>query len=178
MAKAQRAISTTSSEVITITVKQRQGRAVNAVADLLQRRLLVPKIYLEPRNLNIGVLAIDRSGFGDIHGVYIHSRPLSIVSRSVQENTLGLSLTSIMNSDFHFKYIAVETTFVDFLSKQNLFAEDGIGRIGIIEIIESPSAPPEAKIVIQPERFRVEHDKIKKFDNFQKKTPADMEIRD
>lgn len=78
---------------------------------------------------------------------------------------------------FHFFYFAVESEMVDSFSKQQLFADDGIGRVGIIEITENPSGPPEAKIAIQAERFRVAPDWIKEFDNFQKKTPADMEFR-
>jgi hypothetical protein len=181
MAKAQRAISTTSSEAITISDKQRKGRAVNAVADLLQRRLLVPKVYLEPKSfVAADVLAVDRAGSGDVHGVHIQLalalRGL-LTSKLCEERLRQVSLPYIMDSDFHFKYIAVEPAFVDFLSKQNLFAKDGIGRIGIIEIIESPNALPEARIAVPAERFRVAPDKIAKFDNFQKKTPADMEIR-
>ncbi len=181
MAKEQRAVSTTSSEVITISDKQRKGRAVNAVADLLQRRLIVPKIYLEPMGFALmDVLAVDRAGSGDIHGVHIELAPALrglITSKLCEERLRQVALPHIMNSDFHFKYISVEPTFVDFLSKQNLFAEDGIGRIGIIEIIENPSALLEARIAVPAERFRVSSDKVKKFDNFQKKTPADMEIR-
>lgn len=176
MAKAQHAISTTSSEPSTLSDKQRKGRAVNAVADLLQRRLLVPKIYLEPKGSAFAdVLAIDRAGSGDIHAVSVDLLPIGAIHKAALKQVL---LPYIRNSDFHFKYVAVRRESVDFLSKENLFAEDGIGRIGIIEIIESPSTLTEARIAVPAERFRVPSDKVKKFDNFQKKTPADIEIRD
>jgi hypothetical protein len=173
----------TSSEWhLPLSSQQRQGRALNAVASLLRNTLRVPNIYLKPkfnpRELPFAdVLAIDRAGSGDVHGVHIQLAPAPMAPTLRKENLRQVSLPLIMNSDFHFKYIAVEAAFVDFLSKQNLFAEDGIGRIGIIEIIESPNALPEARIAVPAERFRVASDMIKKFDNFQKKTPADMEIR-
>jgi hypothetical protein len=31
-----------------LTLRQREGRAINAVAELLRRKLSVPNIYLEP----------------------------------------------------------------------------------------------------------------------------------
>ena len=182
MAKAQISSSTTNTRAVAISERQRQGRAANAVAELLMRKLLVPKIYLEPGNFSIDVLAVDRAGSGDIHGVRIDQQhappaPLGRVQKGLYEIVFEHSLTLTKRSGFHFKYIAVKRPFVDFLSKKNLFAEDGIGRVGIIEIIESPSAPPEARITVPAERFRVALAEIKRFDEFQKKTPADMEIR-
>lgn len=186
MARAQRAISTTSSEAIKISDKQRKGRAVNAVAELLQRRLLVPKIFLEskglifsgglPANLRtIDVLAIDRAGSGDI---YIVEFKLCNADISTSGAILSRSIKTLLNTvPAHFKYLAVDSGTFNFVSQQQLFAKDGIGRIGIIEIIENPSAPPEARIAIQAERFRVEHSWIKKFDSFQRKITADIEIR-
>jgi hypothetical protein len=182
MPKAQVSRSTMDVEVVAVSERQRQGRAANAVAELLMRKLLVPKIYLEPRNIGIDVLAVDRAGSGDIHGVRIDQQysppaPLGRIQKELCEIVFHHSLTLTKRSGFHFKYIAVKSPFVDFLSKKNLFAEDGIGRVGIIEIIEHPSAPPQARIAVPPERFRVALADIKKFDEFQKKTPADMEIR-
>ena len=182
MPKAQISTSATGAGAVGISEKQRQGRAVNAVAELLMRKLLVPKIYLEPGNFGIDVLAVDRAGSGDIHGVRIDQQhappaPLGRVQKELYEIVLEHSLTLTKRSGFHFKYIAVKPPFVDFLSKKNLFAEDGIGRVGIIEIVESPSAPPEARVAVPAERFRVAVAEIQKFDDFQKKTPADMEIR-
>ncbi len=186
MAKAQRAIATENAVTVTISEKQRKGRAVNAVAELFMRKLLVPKVYLNPiafRIDNIDVVAVDRAGSGDIHaasilGPYLVSGAFGKALNALSEKAFNLVIRpSVENRDFHFQYVVVQPKFVDFLSKQNLFAEDGIGRVGIIEIIESPNALPEARIAVPAERFRVAPDKIKKFDNFQKKTAADMEIR-
>ena len=183
MPKAQISSSTTGAGAVAISEKQRQGRAVNAVAELFVKKLLVPKIYLAAdwRGEKADVLAIDRAGSGDIHGIHVPIPPQSLVvpkTRSLYETLLEKrDLPHIMSSNFHFKYLAVVPAFVDFVSRQNLFAEDGIGRVGIIEIIEHPSGSPEARIAVPAERFRVAPATIKKFDEFQKKTHADRETR-
>lgn len=184
MSKIQAAPSKVRAGATAISEEQRQGRAANAVAELLMRKLFVPKIYLKPSNFSIDVLAVDRAGSGDIHGVRIDDSltappaPLGSVGKTLYEIVLNHSLALTKTSGFHFKYIAVRPPFVDLLSERNLFAENGIGRVGVIEIIERASAPPEARIAVQPERFRVSPEWIKRFDNFQKKNAADMEIRD
>lgn len=176
------------SETMALSEKQRKGRAANAVADMLVRKLLVPKVYMAPKGLKIflkpnfqlnenpwiDVLAIDRAGSGDTHGVLIDLG----LSRELDESSINRYLNFyIQKAAIHFKYIAVNTESVDFLSKLGLFAEDGIGRVGIIEVIEKPSIPPLANIVIPAERFRVKNQWIVEFDKFQKKNPADIEIR-
>ena len=61
------------SNARSLTPRQRKGRAVNAVAEMLEKRLAVPKIYLEPSRHYIAadVLAVDRAGSGDVHAVQI-----------------------------------------------------------------------------------------------------------
>ena len=56
-----------------LTPRQREGRAINAVAELLRRKLSVPNIYLDPPPALIlaDVLAVDRGGAGDLHAVEI-----------------------------------------------------------------------------------------------------------
>src|SRR5271165_270487 len=56
-----------------LTLRQQRGRAVNAVAEVLRKKLLVPNIYLEPHShpLAVDVLAVDRAGAGDLHAVLI-----------------------------------------------------------------------------------------------------------
>ena len=60
-------------EVRKLTPRQREGRAVNAVAELLRRSLSVPNIYIEPSHSIIAadILAVDRGGAGDLHAVEI-----------------------------------------------------------------------------------------------------------
>src|ERR1035438_1843380 len=60
----------------TLTLRQKEGRAVNAVAELLRKTLSAPNIYIEPRSpeLAVDVLAVDRAGSGDLHSVEIKVR--------------------------------------------------------------------------------------------------------
>ena len=60
-------------ETLELTLRQREGRAKNAVAELLRRKLSVPNIYLEPPHslISADVLAVDHGGAGDLHGVEI-----------------------------------------------------------------------------------------------------------
>jgi len=56
------------------TNEQRQlGRAKNTILAFFERRLSVPKIYIDAdwNNHPIDVLAIDRDGVGDVHAVLI-----------------------------------------------------------------------------------------------------------
>lgn len=195
MPKVEPAFSDVPLPASTLSEKQRAGRAINAVADLLTKRLLVPKIFLdnifvEPKTkvyvkprLAPGqqpiadLMAIDRAGSGDIHAVEVFFTQIGdkrFLDRAVPEKIQRI----LKFRPFHFFYFAVEPALAKSFSKLQLFAEDGIGRIGIIEIVENSSAPPEARVLIQAERFRVAPDWIKEFDRFQQKTPADMEFRD
>jgi hypothetical protein len=64
---------TVKEETRKLTSRQREGRAINAVAELLRRKLSVPNIYLEPSTslITADVLAVDRGGAGDLHAVEI-----------------------------------------------------------------------------------------------------------
>lgn len=179
MPRTQSIGSVPGSESQQINERQREGRAANAVADLLMRRLLVPKIFFEAKGFvfsgeRVDLLAIDRAGSGDIHVVKFKLSGTSSPSKAVISNSVKALLNAV---PAHFKYLAVDRRSLDTVSQQQLFAKDGIGRVGIIEITEKPSSPPEARIVIAAERFRLEHNWIKKFDAFQKKTQPDIEIR-
>jgi hypothetical protein len=56
-----------------LTPRQREGRAINTVADLLRRHLSVPNIYIDPPSSIIAadILAVDRGGAGDLHAVEV-----------------------------------------------------------------------------------------------------------
>src|ERR1700723_1836751 len=58
-----------------LSSEQEQGRAKNAVADLLSRQLIVPKVFFDAhwpsRKSRVDVLAVDRSGSGEVHVVEV-----------------------------------------------------------------------------------------------------------
>ncbi len=175
-----------------LTVRQRKGRAVNAVAEMLRKRLSVPNIYLEPRSsyIDADVLAVDRAGAGDLHAVEIEvdqflGRPETDPRRRLQqlkEITKALS-QQLFALPSHYKYLAVPRLTWRFISEvlePVLYAPDGIGRIGVIEIVEIGDDPPFAELLIAPERFRVDAAKLNKIEKNlinNKKVRPDIEVR-
>ena len=59
------------SELMELQSEHYRGRAKNAVQDYLVHKLLYPKVYLDTDldGWKLDVLAIDRVGVGDVHGV-------------------------------------------------------------------------------------------------------------
>jgi hypothetical protein len=170
---------TVKEEARKLTPRQREGRAINAVAELLRRNLSVPNIYLEPPSAltSADVLAVDRGGAGDLHAVEIKL-----------EGGLRFSKThhglhrQLMSMPAHFRYLAIpaERYDRDFgeLGHLGLFPEDGIGRLGVIAIREKGDAPPTAEMVITPERFRVDPMKLKTIETrLLAKSRPDIEVR-
>ncbi len=183
-----------------LTLRQREGRAVNAVAELLRKTLSVPNIYLEPHspNLAVDVLAVDRAGSGDLHGVEIKVRGDLRVKNPSGSKTLnqqikgrGLHLKrsvseihrQLLSLPAHYKYLAVSQSDRDLVLSEMepfLYSPDGIGRIGIISISDQGEEPPSAEIVIAPERFRVDGAKLSKIEKNlinNKKVRPDIEVR-
>jgi hypothetical protein len=175
-----------SEEATKLTLRQREGRAVNSVAELLRRTLSVPNIYLAPPNslISADVLAVDRAGAGDLHAVEIkllgngqivgpQYRRLEIIKRA---HRLSTSMPA------HFRYLAIQSSFLDVLegdlSRVGLYAQDGIGRIGIISITEKGIDTPAADVVLAPERFRVDPGRLKAIENkLLAKSRPDIEVR-
>ncbi len=59
-----------------------------------------------------------------------------------------------------------------------LYAQDGIGRLGIITITEKGTDSPIAEIVVTPERFRVDPAKLKAIETkLLAKSRPDIEVR-
>ena len=165
------------SERRRLTLRQQKGRAVNAVAEALRKRLLVPNIYLEPHPyfLDADVLAVDRAGAGDLHAVRI-----KLETEIVRKHTLAAfdsrqwvkvdakMLMKKMNEQLlrmaaHYRYLAIPADIWDVLKDQpevGSYSSDGIGRIGIISITDRGVELPSAEIVIAPERFRVDAAKL------------------
>lgn len=122
-----------------LTLRQQKGRAVNAVAEVLRKRLLVPNIYLEPRSSLIAadVLAVDRAGSGDLHAVVMKSSDVATIlnAREWMRTNVKATIQQLMALPAHFRYLAIPQSVRDLLVKELgpfLYSADGIGRIGII----------------------------------------------
>jgi hypothetical protein len=186
-----------------LTLRQQRGRAVNAVAEVLRKKLLVPNIYLGPHfpSLAVDVLAVDRAGSGDLHGVEIrlgnvlarergkNAANTSALAQQMQGQRLHLKRKikeirkQIMSLPTHYKYLAVPQSGCDLVLKEMrplLYSPDGIGRIGIISITDQGEGPPGAEIVVTPERFRVDGAQLSKIEKNlinNKKVRPDIEVR-
>jgi hypothetical protein len=191
-------------EIRELTLRQRQGRAINAVAELLRRKLSVPNIYLEPPSSLIAadVLAVDHGGAGDLHAVEIkleHDLNPADGERWNPSNLKELNELNkawypkyvaklkdihrqLMTMPAHYRYLAIsEESYVlaiGELGRLGLFHDDGIGCLGVIAIRQHGENSPTAEIVSVPERFRVDPTKLKAIETrLLAKSRPDIEVR-
>lgn len=158
--------------------QQLEGRLKNAAAQLLLKKLIVPKIFIEAswpdRHNRVDVLALDRAGAGDIH----------IVEAKSSLDNAYLSLPHFITLPAHYKYVAlfqeVGTKALQYvIDESKLYMVDGIGRVGVIAIREDVvDKSLHAEVVLTPERFRITPDKYAQVDRFLDSHAADLEIRE
>lgn len=191
-------------ETLELTLRQREGRAKNAVAELLRRKLSVPNIYLEPPHslISADVLAVDHGGAGNLHGVEIklardldpfggqrqkQSTPKEIEelyaawNPKFSEKIKGIH-RQLMSMPAHYRYLAIpDECFAPAFSELGhlgLFPEDGIGRLGVITIRETGEESPIAEMRVVPERFRMGPVKLKAIETkLLAKSRPDIEVR-
>ncbi|MGO9936926.1 MAG: hypothetical protein ACLPH3_04585 [Terracidiphilus sp.] len=195
---------TVREETRKLTTRQREGRAINAVAELLRRKLSVPNIYLEPPAslVSADVLAVDRGGAGDLHAVEIKlmeivpvpvsqsekqqapkGRFIALSRERARRETVKSVHRQVMSMPSHFRYLAVSAGSLDAWHSElldlGLYAEDGIGRLGLIAVSEGGSTnSPIANLVVAPERFRVDPAKLNAIETkLLAKNRPDIEVR-
>ncbi len=163
------------------------GRAKNATLAFLERRISVPKIYIDAvwDGHPIDVLAIDRDGVGDVHAVLLFARRYTSDGRldlPEQESTVGRLIDLFTSIPANYKYIAaVDVENSHFMAKftinsvDRLFSPDGIGRIGLLHINAATEEEPEMELRLRPERFRARIAKLA--DEYIEQHTADWEIR-
>ena len=152
------------------------GRAKNALQDFLVHKLLFPKVYLDTEfnGKKVDVLAIDREGTGDVHAVYIVYQGADV------ENALETIIANIRTPPPpariipHFVYAAVVNNGPG-ASKyvpsdqiiQESFAEDGVGRMGILYVDLAEDDPKlQVRVVLKAERFRSSKEIVELADRF------------
>jgi hypothetical protein len=193
----------TKDSGLKLTIRQREGRAINAVVELLRRRLSVPNIYIEPPSSagRADVLAVDRGGAGDLHAVEVKlasdlypeglrgrpSNPKELhqaygVWHEKYVKKLAAIYRHAMEMPAHYRYLAIpEESFNLALGKfgpLGLFPEDGIGRLGVITIREKGNEAPVAEIKVDAERFRVDAARLRAIElRILAKTRPDIEVR-
>lgn len=151
--------------------QQQQSRAKNAVAKYLFGDLIVPKIFFDARwpsrKGQVDVLAVDRAGAGEIH----------IVKVMVGSGGLEEASHFLMGIPAHFKYLALFSNGNYRPSDKVLYAPDGMGRIGLIQVREDGLDNLSAEYLLRPERFRLDSSYFRQIDKFTTTRPADMEVR-
>lgn len=184
--------------MLNLTELQQLGRAKNALASFLERRLAVPKIYLGANwdGMGLDVLAIDRAGAGDVHAVRMVTRSsmqgdgdsdlgsVRAIIGASEEVDLMKKMREMFNMPCQYRYVAIanispkpaefepSATF-----KVNTFAEDGIGRVGIFQI-DLLGDTPRVEELIRAERFRSTKKILELTDEFVLTHTADAEYRD
>jgi hypothetical protein len=172
-----------------LSSRRQHGRAINAVAELFRRQLRVPEIYLDPRIpgfQSADVLAVDQAGSGDLHAAEVKETLVSVPSRA----QLRKLLAEVMEIPFHFRYLALPWSTSEehercqrFGDYPELFDGSGIGRVGVIAfnhaILQSSAQLQQSviNIVVRPERFRVQGEKLAAVEKFLAKSKPDMAIR-
>ena len=164
------------------------GRAKNAVQDYLTHKLLYPKIYLDAEfnGKKVDVLAIDREGTGDVHAVYVVYQGTDV------ENAFETMVANIVTPPPpakilpHFMYAAVVNNGPG-ASKyvpseqivQKSFAEDGVGRVGILYVDLCEDDPKfEVRVILKAERFRSSKEIVELADRFVAENPPNWEVRE
>lgn len=195
---------TVKEEFLKLTSRQKQGRAINAVAELLRRMLSVPNIYLEPPHSLIpaDILAVDRGGAGDLHAVEVNMEhdltffqgkrksPSSRKELNEQHKAWYQNYCEnlreihhrVMSIRSHYRYLAIpEESLVSAfgeLTHFGLFSEDGMGRLGVITFKEKGETSPTAKLEVPAERFRMDPSKLRAIEvKLLAKSRPDIEVR-
>jgi len=165
-----------------------RGRAKNAVQDYLTFKLLFPKVYLDAEfnGKEVDVLAIDREGTGDAHAVYINYQGSDV------ENALETIVANIVTPPPparilpHFIYAAVVNNGPG-TSKyvpseqilQNSFAEDGVGRVGILYVDLCEDDPRlQVRPILKAERFRSSKEIVELADRYVAEHTPNWEVRE
>jgi hypothetical protein len=172
-----------------IQMQQELGRAKNALQDYLIHKLLIPKIYLDAtwNGVHVDVLAIDRAGVGDVHAVRIVPPQGRFTEDGAMVKIGRLAFDSVKefrSLHSHYRYIAVvnddpDTRRFDPAEPivQESFAEDGVGRIGILYVDLTDDDTP-VRVILKAERFRSSKEIVDLADQYVAANTANWEVRE
>lgn len=137
---------------------ERIERCLEPVSSALIRHLIVPQIYFtEPvvMDFKLDLLALDRAGTGASHGVRIYDSLATALKQGIED---------MLKSPTHYRWIAYQGSGIlpadaeleaELNLQQILFPAEGMGRLGVIEVIGMQNKDLGANIRIKAERFKV-----------------------
>jgi len=175
-----------------LDTQQNLGRAKNAIQDYLIRKLLYPKVYLDAdwNGNHVDVLAIDRTGVGDVHSVRILPVAFGDGPANWQEHVtmaammIGETSNKMMALPGHFRYVALFNESSDLRRfeptaalTQRITASDGVGRLGIL-VVDFAGEQPSVRTALNPERFRSSKDIFEIADRYMSEHSANWEMRE
>lgn len=175
-------------EMINTEMPLELGRAKNALQDFLVRKLVFPKVYLDAEwnGERVDVLAIDQEGSGDVHAVrmvppqgrFIEDGAMIKIARVVSD-----SIREFKSLPSHYRYVAVVSGDPDnrrFSPSDPIlresFADDGVGRVGILYVDFTIEPPVEVKL--KPERFRSSKEIVVLADRYIAEHTPNWEVRE
>lgn len=134
--------------------QQLEHRAREAVARCLIRQLTVPKVYFDAKwppdgTHQVDVLAVDRAGTGDLH----------VVEVKFSANVAFAAIAELLPVPAQFRWIAFfratadSQTELNLIGKQPLYPPNGMGRVGVIEVVQMANDDLGANVRIRAERF-------------------------
>ena len=166
------------------------GRAKNAVQSFLIRKLLIPKVYFDANwdGWELDVLAIDRAGVGDVHGVRLVLWPPGRTDDhghlAFLEKAVSAAIQEFSDFPGHFRYLSIVCTEPNkqrwipsrAIANQSL-APDGVGRVGIlyVNVMEEDA---EVEVLLKPERFRSSKQIVELTDQYVAEHTANWEVRE
>ena len=178
------------NEIQELQSQHYSGRAQNAVQSFLIRSLLIPKVYLNVDwyGQSMDVLAIDRAGTGDIHGVRLVPWEPGKRDNNGYSSFLGKAASNAIQefSDLpiHFRYLAIvciEANKQQWIPSREIedqsLAPDGVGRVGFL-YVNVAEKDPNVKVLLKPERFRSSKHIVELADRFVAEHTANWEVRE
>lgn len=178
------------NEIQELQTQHNLGRAKNAVQSHLIRKLLVPKIYFDAdwNGRTLDVLAIDRAGVGDVHGVILVPWEPGLVDdhgySEYLERAVSAKVSEFADFPGHFRYLTVvcfEPNKQRWIPGKGVLdqalAADGVGRVGLL-YVNLTEADPAVEVLLKPERYRSSKQIVEIADRFVEANLANWEVRE
>ena len=177
-------------ELLELQTEHYRGRAKNALQDYLVHKLLYPKVFFDAEwdGGKLDILAVDRGGTGDVHGVrLVLWEPGHLDDHGYSaylEETVAAAVTDFVGFRGHFRYIAIICMVPDkqqWIPSKGLrnqcLAADGVGRSGLL-YVDVSEEDAEVKVLLKGERFRSSKEIVELADHFVADHTANWEYRE